>query len=327
MKELAKLIFSASVAFTACVSAYAAGDADGEAAAPAFLEQVTPRDSILVADHLRYGFRLDGVSDGSAIFLPEVKDTLSKELPVTEGWKIDTLKTYKRRHVKDIRAYLTIVPFEEGQYVLPDIPAVIVSPDGKADSLVFKGLEAKVCAPQIDMENYDQPPIKAQMKYPVTFLEVLPWLAGGLLLCALAVLSVWYVRRRRAKREEELHKDPPHIVALRKLDSFRGDKWWAPVKQKQFYSGVTDALREYISSRYGVGAMEMTTPEIFNELKKSDMPDDLQNELRELFSLSDFVKFAKFTASDEENSKVLPLGIRFITSTYQEEIKEENDVL
>ncbi|MBR0361054.1 MAG: hypothetical protein IIX35_01595, partial [Paraprevotella sp.] len=38
---------------------------------------------------------------------------------------------------------------------------------------------------------------------------------------------------------------------------------WVPEKQKAFYSGITDALREYIAARYGISAMEMTTAEIF----------------------------------------------------------------
>ena len=52
----------------------------------------------------------------------------------------------------------------------------------------------------------------------------------------------------------------------------------------------------------------------------------------ELFERADFVKFAKFTASDEDNAAVLPMAVKFVTSTYQadverEEKKEVNDVL
>ena len=47
-------------------------------------------------------------------------------------------------------------------------------------------------------------------------------------------------------------------------------------------------------------------------------------ELKELFELADFVKFAKFTASDDDNSKALPTAVRFVTSTYQTELDEEN---
>ena len=98
---------------------------------------------------------------------------------------------------------------------------------------------------------------------------------------------------------------------------------WVPEKQKAFYSGVTDALREYISSRYGVSAMEMTTAEIFSDMKGTDVPQELLAEVKDLFERADFVKFAKYVASDEDNATVLPLAVRFVTETYQTEVEAE----
>ena len=42
---------------------------------------------------------------------------------------------------------------------------------------------------------------------------------------------------------------------------------------------------------------------------------------------ADFVKFAKHTASEQENAAVLPLAVRFVTQTYQDDLAaqaEEN---
>ena len=69
----------------------------------------------------------------------------------------------------------------------------------------------------------------------------------------------------------------------------------------------------------------MTTAEIFNDMKNTDVPADLLEELKELFERADFVKFAKFTASDEDNAKALPSAVRFVTSTYQTELEDENE--
>jgi hypothetical protein len=112
---------------------------------------------------------------------------------------------------------------------------------------------------------------------------------------------------------------------LRKLDKYRGNKLWVPEKQKEFYSGVTDTLREYMAERYGIAAMEMTTSEIFKDMKQTDAPSDLLDELKDLFERADFVKFAKFTASDDDNAKVLPAAVRFVTSTYQTELEQEQE--
>ena len=69
----------------------------------------------------------------------------------------------------------------------------------------------------------------------------------------------------------------------------------------------------------------MTTAEIVKELKDTDVPADLQVGLKELFERADFVKFAKYVASDEDNASVLPLAVRFVTETYQTEVLEENE--
>ena len=179
----------------------------------------------------------------------------------------------------------------------------------------------------VDTATFVPHDIKGVIRYPVTFAEVAPWVAGGLGCIGLIVLAVWLIRRyRRNHNPEYIRKDPAHIVALRKLDKYRGNKMWAADKQKIFYSGITDTLREYISARYGVGAMEMTTAEIFADLKHADVPAELLGELKELFERADFVKFAKFTADDEDNAKALPTAVRFVTSTYQAEIEDSSDV-
>ena len=140
-------------------------------------------------------------------------------------------------------------------------------------------------------------------------------------------MAEWLViRYRRRHNPEYIKKDPPHIIALRELDKYRGNKMWVPEKQKAFYSGITDTLREYIAARYGIGAMEMTTAEIFKDMKQTDAPADLLEEMKDLFERADFVKFAKFTASEEENASALPVAVRFVTSTYQTEVEEETGV-
>ena len=70
--------------------------------------------------------------------------------------------------------------------------------------------------------------------------------------------------------------------------------------------------------------MEMTTAEIFRDLSSSDVPKDLYDSMKELFELSDFVKFAKMTVSDDDNAKVLPAAVRFVTETYQSDVEQDN---
>jgi len=287
-----------------------------------FLEPLQKRDSMLIADQFRYGIELKDVTEETPLALPVFE--LEKETPlkIVTSWQMDSTRVSKRKESParyDIKAYMVMTAFMGGTYELPDIPVLL---DG--DTLIFKAHEPlEVKELPIDMETFQPNDIKGQVKFPYTFKEVFPWVAGILLAMAAIAGLVYYIIRRRKDAAEAAASDPPHIRALRQLDKLRGEKYWKPEQQKFFYSGVTDALREYIAARYGVGAMEMTTAEIFEDLKGSDIPKDLYEEMKELFERADFVKFAKYIASDEDNAKVLPGAVRFVTETYQQEIAGE----
>ena len=299
-----------------------AGETDG--ADGSFLRALTPRDSVLIADQLQYGFILRNVEDGTGISLPDLKDGLMEGVEVLSPWKVDTLKTTGKDQLRhDIRGSVTITSFDEGMYQLPPLSLLRKSPDGRVDTVWFDSQLLDVRTMPIDTATFVIHDIKDQVRYPVQAREVIPWVGLGLGVIGLIVLAVWLILRFRKKKEIEAAKEPAHIRALRKLDKFRGDKYWEPERQKAFYSGVTDTLREYIDARYGIGAMEMTTAEILPLLKKETIPVDLFEGLKDLFERADFVKFAKHTASREENAEVLPLAVRFVTSTYQHEIEEE----
>lgn len=293
---------------------------------------VTPlqqRDSILIADQLEYGFRMDSVKTGTMLSLPDFSSISNDTLTVVRNWKIDTLKVRgKRRNpssmMYDIKVSMILAPFEEGIYGLPSIP-VRKDLNGRVDTLLFDGSEIDVKTMPVDTATFVIHDLKGQIRYPLTFAEVAPWVVLFWLVAVLMIAAVC-IYKIRSSREGLAGKpqEPAYIVALRELDKYRGDKYWSADKQKQFYSGITDTLKTYMDVRFGVDAPEMTTAELFNALKgDKGITPELFEELRVMFETADFVKFAKFTAPDEDNAKVLPLAVRFVTSTYQTELEEE----
>ena len=293
-----------------------------------FLTHMQKRDSILIADQLKYGFRLKNVSEKVTLYLPEFQNKYGDSLIVVRNWQIDTLKTYNKTKSEnksfDLEGSILLTSLEEGTYELSPITVFkVIKENNVTDTLIFNGKSFEVKAMPVDTTTFKLHDIKGQIRYPVTFTEITVILLSIVSL-GLLLFLMYYLIRKLNKKSTYIVKEPAHITALRLLDTFRGDKYWAPEKQKIFYSGVTDALRGYIAGRYGIEAMEMTTVEIFDKLKEEDLKESLYKELKSLFERADYVKFAKYVADNNENAAVLPLAIRFVTLTYQDEINNES---
>lgn len=296
----------------------------------AFLAPAEQRDSILIGDQLMYGVELRLVEEGTDFAFPEWENDPNGGVMAITPWIVDTVKVTRRKgdmpDLLDIRAGIVLTSFDEGEFDLPQIIIQRHSLEGAVDTLIFEPVRMDVKTMPVDTATFVPHDIKGQIRYPVTVREVLPWIVGSKWAAMLIILAIClFIIFRKKNDIAAKPSEPAHIVALRELDKYRGKAMWVPEKQKAFYSGITDALREYMSRRYDIGAMEMTTSEIFDDMKKTDAPKELLHEMKELFERADFVKFAKYIASDEDNAAALPVAVRFVTSTYQADVENAPD--
>ena len=97
---------------------------------------------------------------------------------------------------------------------------------------------------------------------------------------------------------------------------------WQSEDSKEYYTQLTDTLRNYIKERYGFNAMEMTSFEIIQRLQEVN-DEEAIGELRELFQTADLVKFAKYNTLINENDRNLVTAIEYINQTKQEEEEQK----
>ena len=92
---------AALLAFASSAQSPALQQADSSSrvisAGKAFLRPLQQRDSVLIADQLVYGFVLEGVEEGTRIALPDFSKEFTPGVEVISPWKIDTLKTVRKR--------------------------------------------------------------------------------------------------------------------------------------------------------------------------------------------------------------------------------------
>ena len=82
-------------------------------------------------------------------------------------------------------------------------------------------------------------------------------------------------------------------------------------------------MREYIEQRFGLTAKEKTSSEILEDLKSVRLDKGSYDELSKLFTVSDLVKFAKYSPSINENEEAVPVAVRFVNSTFMEQMAQE----
>ena len=115
----------------------------------------------------------------------------------------------------------------------------------------------------------------------------------------------------------------PHKMAMSKINHIKEEKIWQSEDSKEYYTQLTDTLRQYIKERYGFNATEMTTDEIIQHLQEVN-DDEAIKELRELFETADLVKFAKYSTLINENDQNLVNAIEYINQTkVEEEVKAQ----
>lgn len=283
------------------------------------------RDSILIGDQVEWTLDFQ-LAPGEAV---SISKPGAEPVPGVEAlgeMALDTLSD--KKGTLSLRGRIILTSFDSGSYVLPPLYVLMARADGSIDTLEYTGPRLAVNTIPIDTATFQPHDIKGQIRYPLTFREVIPWVGLALLVAALSWLLVRWIRLRRQNRDffgKPVVKDPPHIVALRSLEKTRAQKLWQAGKQKQFYTQVTDALRQYIAERFDVAALEQTSAEMFRDLQDKDIEPELKEKLKDLFTTADFVKFAKHTASDQENENAIPTAIRFVNETYMKEIEKEED--
>ncbi len=281
------------------------------------------RDTILIGDQIEWTSEMQ-VPRGMSVRIDSMSGYVVPGVELIGDFVIDTVD--RGRDFSRVQTRATITSFDSGSYVLPPLVVYVYRGEDAVDTLRLPEVPLEVTTIPIDTTTYEMYDIRPQFRYPVTFAEILPWVAGALVLAAVITAVCMVVARRRKSRPlfgKPTPQDPPHIVALRDLDRIRGEKLWQTGNQKQYYTEITDTLRVYIEKRFGVKTIERTSAEILTDLSVKDIQPSDYESLKDLFGTADLVKFAKYTASESENENAVPAAVRFVNDTFMQELESD----
>lgn len=214
----------------------------------------------------------------------------------------------------------TLTSFDENLYYLPEMTVKV---DGKPYKT--KSLALKVLTVPVDTLHPEQffPPKDVQNN-PFQWAEwrVPFWLS--LLLIAMMFCALYLRKRLKDNKPiiakiKIIKKVLPHQKAMKEIERLKEEHMTSSENNKEYYTRLTDTLRKYIEERFGFNAMEMTSSEIIDRLTSVD-DRKMIDELKELFTTADLVKFAKYSTLINENDANLVNAVEFINTTKIENV-------
>jgi len=220
----------------------------------------------------------------------------------------------------------TMTSFDDTLYYIPPMTVKIDGKPYQSKSLALKVLTIEVDT--LHAEQFFGPKDVQDNPFQWSDWEWPFWLSV-LMLVLLSVAYYLYLRLRDNKpiisHIRIVKRLLPHQKAMKEIEQIKADKMVTSENSKEYYTKLTDTLRKYIEERYGFNAMEMTSSEIIEKLMASQDQKAL-DELRQLFTTADLVKFAKYSTLINENDANLVNAIDFINQTKLENVPVEETV-
>jgi hypothetical protein len=268
------------------------------------------RDTIVIGDHVT--LKVSVVAPGNEIIIfPNFKEKLFEGIELIETKDVDTIKSGDKNLKRLERKYL-ITSFDEGHYRFNSFPVLKVTPSG-VDTL-YSNNEIVLIVKTVELdENFQPYDIKDIKTYPSQW-----WLWAGIFTIAallIVALMIFFIKKYRKPSEKVKLKINPYAWATHELESLKNSNI-AVTRTKEYYSRLTDIVREYIELQTNVSAMEKTSDEILSLLPDTIFnSEELLRNIRDLFSVADLVKFAKYPASIFECETSWDEAYKFVTQS------------
>ena len=204
---------------------------------------------------------------------------------------------------------LTLAAYDTGKFTIPPLEiACRQEGDSLTTSALSDSLEIYIMSTGGDTlsQMHD---IKPPLKLAWELADYLPYIILTLAVILLAALVYWYWKRKKSKPEAEIEGEEvkiqiePYQLAMRRLVELEAKQLWQKGLVKEFFSELTEIVRQYIEGEFNIPALEMTSEELVDKLQSKNILS-LENAIP-FFGAADLVKFAKFIPSPDDCGEAL----------------------
>jgi hypothetical protein len=225
----------------------------------------------------------------------------------------------------------TLATFETGgDFEIPPIQLQYKTSDGRTGSMqtqpvkitVNRLISEKETEEKENLELRDIKPVQSVAGY--SYL----WLVWTVLIVVLilGLLIYWFYRRfTSGPKEEKLPPPiPAHEQAYRLLNILRNDRELIDGKEyKLFSSAVSEIIRHYLNNRYSIDALDETSHETMQQIKKMQLGYEINKLFETFFEHCDLMKFARHEPDDTIFLELIDKAVNIVNSTKQSVITGE----
>jgi len=261
----------------------------------------------------------------SKVKFPEAKNFGALE--VIQSYKPDTVKNGARYQL--IKKY-GLTQFDAGKYLIPSIPVLINGKPVFTDSIKVEVNDVKVDT--LKQKMYDIKDVAAGEESSNWWIYLL--VLVGIALIGYLVYKFLKQRPSKVQPEEIVFKSPIE-KATTLLQQLESKELWQKGEVKHYYSELTDIARNYIEEEIQIPAMESTTSELIEGLRKAakqkklKLSNETVENLEKVLKQADLVKFAKVKPLDfeiEEDKKRISSSIVIIHKSIPVVVEEADEL-
>ncbi|WP_241694778.1 BatD family protein [Capnocytophaga canimorsus] len=271
---------------------------------PQIKVEVNPTE-IKIGEQIEFKISVEANQTEGNVIFPQGQTFIPLEM--VRASAVDTL--LQQEKIRLMKTYY-LTQFDSGSYTIPRQKIEVNSKSYYTDSLWVQVRNIPVDT--LKQPLYDIKPIMGVEKsssFPYQFLFfVFGWLA-------VLLISILLVLLRKKKRGFWFKKTPlpPFEKAILGLKNLQNSKYLIESKHKEYYSELTDIVREYLEDEVRILAKESTTDELLGKIEllqesgKLSLSSETITNLRSVLQTADLVKFAKNKPDDNtaENHRVV----------------------
>lgn len=221
-----------------------------------------------------------------------------------------------------LRRTILVQPWDSGEVVVPGIALV-----AGIDTFRSAPFAMKVYTADVDTMTTVHA-MMPEATQPRHFWDWLPdwlynyWWAILLGLLAIGGIVAAYILHRKGGLKQVLATPakpvPPYEKAIAELQNLKVRQLCEKGREKEYYTELTEILRQYLEGRFGINAMEMTTPQIKRAVYATVSEKSASSMMTEILEMADYVKFARMRPLPEDNARAFNQAMQFVENTKPE---------